>query len=92
MFSIYKKDLEKLSKPTGWLRFNVIEYTCSFPRIDPYEMAAVLRAEGIKIFFDDTSISREENRKKERKVTRASDAIKRFVEVKKYEEGGSQDE
>ena len=52
----------------GWTRFNVIEYICKFPQIDPYKMGAALMADGVEIYFDDTTISAEENKKKERKV------------------------
>lgn len=68
IFNYYKKDLEKLNERNNFLRFNVIEYVCSFPRIDPYKMAAVLSAEGKQIVYDDSSISKAENQKKERKV------------------------
>lgn len=68
MFNFYKKDLEKLNEKNNFLRFNVIEYICSFPKIDPYKMAATLSGEGIKIIYDDSSISKAENQKKERKV------------------------
>lgn len=68
IFNYYKKDLEKLNERNNFLRFNVIEYVCSFSRIDPYKMAAVLSAEGKKIVYDDSSISKAENQKKERKV------------------------
>ena len=68
MFNFYKKELVKLSKYNNSVRFICIEYLCSFPKIDPYKMAAVLSAEGIKIVYDDSSISKAENEKKERKV------------------------
>lgn len=68
MFNIYKRDLEKLSKDNNYVRFICIEYLCSFPKIDPYKMAAALSVDGIKIVYDDSSISRAENQKKERKV------------------------
>lgn len=68
IFEIYKKDLEKLGKEHGQIRMNVIEYACSFPKIDPYKMAAVLMSEKNNIVFDDTSISQRENEKKKRKV------------------------
>lgn len=68
IFNFYKKDLEKLNEKNNFLRFNVIEYVCSFPKIDPYKMAAALSGEGIKIIYDDSSISKAENQKKERKV------------------------
>lgn len=68
MFNIYKRDLEKLSQNNNSVRFICIEYVCGFPKIDPYKMAATLSDEGIKIIYDDSSISKAENQKKERKV------------------------
>ena len=68
IFEFYKKDLKKLSKEHNFLRFNVIEYVCYFPKIDPYKMASALKIEGISILFDDSSISEKENKRKERKV------------------------
>lgn len=52
------------------VRFNVIEYLCSFPQIDPFVMAASLIKDGIVILFDDTSISKKDNQAKERKVNK----------------------
>lgn len=52
------------------IRFNCIEYLCSFPKIDPFVMAANITKEGITILYDDSSISIEENNAKERKVKR----------------------
>lgn len=68
MFNFYKKDLEKLGKEGGYLRMNVIEYVCSFPKINPFEMAKALKNSGYNVVFDDSSISRAENEKKRRKV------------------------
>lgn len=68
MFNIYKKDLEKLGKENGYIRMNVIEYVCSFPKINAFEMAKTLKDDGYNILFDDSSISRTENEKKRRKV------------------------
>ena len=70
MFNFYKKELEKLGKKDNSVRFICIEYQCSFPKINPYKMAAALSADGIKIIYDDSTISAEENKKKERKVKR----------------------
>lgn len=70
IFQYYKQDLIKTkesSKNIG-LRFNVIEYVCSFPKINPFVMASSIANEGITILFDDSSISKEENRRKERQV------------------------
>lgn len=68
IFDIYKNRLSKLGKEFGQIRFICIEYLCSFPKIDPYTMAKSLLSDGFKIVFDDSSISRQENEKKHRKV------------------------
>lgn len=68
MFNFYKKDLEKLGKENGYIRMNVIEYVCSFPKINAFKMAKVLKDSNYNIIFDDSSISRAENEKKRRKV------------------------
>jgi hypothetical protein len=68
MFNLYKKDLEKLGYDNGYIRMNVIEYVCSFPKINPYKMARSLKDSGYNVVFDDSSITREENEKKRRKV------------------------
>ena len=70
VFQSYKKDLLKVKETSGneGIRFNVIEYVCSFPKINPFVMAASIINEGITILFDDSSISKEENRRKERQV------------------------
>ena len=70
MFNFYKKELEKLGKKDNSVRFICVEYKCSFPKINPYKMAAALSTDGIKIVYDDSTISAEENKKKERKVKR----------------------
>lgn len=64
LFNAYK---DRLSNG-GWTRFNCVEYLCKFPQIDPYKMAASLIMDGVKIYFDDTSISKKENDTKRRKV------------------------
>lgn len=68
IFDFYKKDLKKLHDKNNQIRFNVIQYTCSFPKINPFKMAAVLINEGYKIAFDDSSITESENRKLYKKV------------------------
>lgn len=50
------------------IRFSVVEYLCSFPKIDPFVMATSIIKDGITILFDDTSISKKENERKKRKV------------------------
>lgn len=71
MFNFYKKDLEKLGKENGYIRMNVIEYVCGFPKINAFEMAKTLKDDGYNILFDDSSISRTENEKKRRKVEKS---------------------
>lgn len=66
IFNTYKNILMK-DNPC---RFNVVEYLCSFPKINPYLMAANLIESGIAIVYDDSSISKAENEKKQRKVKR----------------------
>ena len=68
MFELYKNDLEKLGEEMGQVRMIVIEYVCSFPKINPFKMAKTLKDDGYNILFDDSSISRAENEKKRRKV------------------------
>lgn len=66
VFKTYKNRLIKESNVMT--RFNCIEYLCSFPKINPFIMAASIAKDGITILFDDTSISKKENIAKERKV------------------------
>ena len=68
IFNFCKKDLEKLGKEHGQIRMIVIEYVCSFPKINPFKMAKVLKDCGYNIVFDDSTISKAENEKKKRKV------------------------
>lgn len=51
-------------------RYNVIQYLCSFPHLDPDEMAAAIIREGVTVAFDDSSISQRENAAHERRVRR----------------------
>ena len=81
LFDGYKKRLmtegrseEHLNDPS---RFNCIEYLCYFPKINPYEMAASLIKSGYIVLYDDTSISRTENRKKEKCVNRLINKVER---------------
>lgn len=68
IFNLYKKDLEKLGKEHGQIRMICIEYVCSFPKINPFKMAKVLKNSGYNVVFDDSAISKAENEKKRRKV------------------------
>lgn len=68
MFESYRNDLTKLHERHGQIRFNVIEYKCKFPGIDPYDMARSLILDGYSVVFDDSSISYEENERKRARV------------------------
>ena len=68
IFHFYKNDLMRLGEKHGQLRMIVIEYVCSFPKIDPFKMAKELVFESFDIVFDDSSISIKENERKKRKV------------------------
>ena len=50
------------------IRYSVVEYLCSFPRINPVYMAKKLNDNGYKIVFDDTSISQSANNRKRMEV------------------------
>ncbi len=64
VFQIYKNNL----MTEGKVRFLVIEYECHTPVINPFEMAVALKKDGVVIVFDDSTISKEENAFKMRKV------------------------
>lgn len=71
IFNHYKNDLLKLADMPNinrTLRFIGIEYVCNVPKINPFVMGANLLKEGITIVYDDTTISKRENQKKEKKV------------------------
>lgn len=73
VFNHYKNDLQSIANRTRQaeiLRFNVIEYVCNFPKINPFVMAASLAEDGFTILYDDSSISTTENRRKEKQVKR----------------------
>lgn len=65
IWNFYKRDLIKTTKFTdrkeNKIRFNVIQYVCSFPAIDPVAMAAELQNDGFIILYDDSSISAKAN-------------------------------
>ena len=73
VFQYYKnrliKEVRNMSGNEN-IRFICIEYLCRFPKIDPYVMAASIKKDGITILYDDSSISREENRRKEKQVNK----------------------
>ena len=81
MFQSYKADLLRQARKTnaadrffdgtvppitGWTRYGVIQYVCSFPNLDPVRMAAAIMREGIKVYFDNMNISDRENKAQER--------------------------
>lgn len=68
IFNHCKERLIKESQHNGKIRFIVIEYLCKYPKIDPYRMAQSLKNDGYLIIFDDSSISRLENKIKYKKV------------------------
>ena len=72
IFEHYKKRLTETAEATTpqKMRFIVIEYLCSLPNIDPYKMASELQKEGYSIIFDDSAISRAENKAKENKLAK----------------------
>lgn len=74
MFNHYKNRLinEAGRVNTNGIRFNCIQYLCSFPNIDPVEMAASLQNDGFIILFDDSSISHKENAANRARVNRAA--------------------
>lgn len=62
MFDHYKRRLiTECNNNLHGIRFNCVQYLCSFPGIDPVEMAASLQNDGFTILYDDSSISRREN-------------------------------
>lgn len=75
MFAIYKRDLIRTAEISGRpqkLRYNVIQHLCSFPGIDPAEMAASLQGDGFTILFDDSSISAKANAANRAAVNKAA--------------------
>lgn len=69
IFSFYKNLILKNSIDDS-VRFVLIEYECRVAKLNPYNMAISLVKDGIKIIYDDASISKAENIKKEKKVNR----------------------
>lgn len=78
MFEAYKRRIMteglRQGEVTRATRYNVIQYLCSFPHIDPDEMAAAVIREGIEVKFDDSSISQRENAAHQRRVMRLVNA------------------
>lgn len=69
---IFEHYYERLCKNNYYadrpIRYSVIEYLCSFPKINPVYMARELNDKGYEIVFNDTSITQSENNKKRREV------------------------
>lgn len=63
IFNHYKRDILQVANGRNekTVRYNVIQYVCYWPKIDPVEMAAVIQNLGYEILFDDSSISAQEN-------------------------------
>lgn len=75
IFGSYKRDLIRTAEISGSpqkLRYNVIQYVCSFPGIDPAEMAASLQHDGFAILFDDSGISAKANAANRAAVSKAA--------------------
>lgn len=72
IFETYKKDLERLGKQYGQIRFITIEYLCNFPKINPYEMARELMNYGYIIVYDDSTITKKENEQKKKIVEKSA--------------------
>lgn len=71
IFEHYKHRLEydevnKESKKS--VRFCTIQYLCSFPKIDPVEMAASIMMDGLKIEYDSYAVSDLKNKQYEKIV------------------------
>lgn len=64
----YERIIKERYYPDRPIRYSVIEYLCSFPKINPVYMARELNDKGYEIVFDDTSITQSENNKKRREV------------------------
>ena len=71
-FEHYKSRLIHEGHNPEGIRFNVIQYLCSFPGIDPVEMAASLQNDGYTILFNDSAISNRENAANRAAVNRAA--------------------
>lgn len=64
----YERIIKERYYPDRPIRYSVIEYLCSFPKINPVYMARRLANSGYEIAFDDTSISQSANNRKRMEV------------------------
>lgn len=69
----------KLHKQHEQIRFNVIQYVCSFSGINPFEMAYTLMTENYNVVFDDSSIPKRENEKLRKQVINYKKGWKQYV-------------
>jgi hypothetical protein len=67
-------------------RYNVIQYLCSFPHLDPDEMAVAVIREGVDVRFDDSSISAADNAKHQRRVMRIVREMENADEVEEVDD------
>lgn len=58
MFAHYKDYILKGDRVEHPIRFNVVQYVCSFPAIDPYEMAAAIVRGGYQIAYETRQLAR----------------------------------
>ena len=72
IFDHYKNRLTK--EGNGKTRFNVIQYLCGFPGLNPYEMATALIKDGVDVAFDDSSISKAANEAHRKAVAKYAQA------------------
>lgn len=70
VFEHSKNKLVKTKNAYNQVRFIVVEYVCRWHLFNPYLMAADLISNGLNIVYDDTSISKEANMIKKKKVDR----------------------
>lgn len=64
----YERIIKERYYPDRPIRYSVIEYLCSFPKINPVYMARRLANSGYEMAFDDTSISQSANNRKRMEV------------------------
>src|SRR5690606_20129709 len=76
-------------KVKQWTRYSVVQYLCSFSKLDPDEIAAALIREGIEVRFDNSNISAADNAKHQRRVMRIVRAMERRSEDNRRVTGGN---
>lgn len=68
VYNYYERLCKERNSDDRPIRYSVIEYLCSFPKINPVYMAHRLANSGYEIAFDDTSISQSANNRKRMEV------------------------